>query len=165
MPPSHANSVVYPLERQVFIKDYMERQYGIMPYYLTKFIVELTTKIVSTLIFSLVLYFALDLNTESAKEFFIFFGVLFLIHLCGGGYSNLAGVLSRNHLEATVWSPTIAAPLTMFGGYFSSQQSLSASFYWIKYVSGYYFGFLGLILNEFTNEDIGIDNQESPLKT
>ncbi|OMJ89051.1 hypothetical protein SteCoe_8875 [Stentor coeruleus] len=165
MTSSQTNSMSFPIERPIFLKDYKEALYGVTPYILAKMITELPLQIICTLLYSVVFYFALDLNLESADKFFIFFGIMLLIHLCGAAYGNLAGAFSKDVLASTIWGPTIAAPLMMFGGFFSNGNSFSSSFYWIKYVSAYYFGFVALAINEFTDLDLGSDVMIPPLKS
>ncbi|OMJ95609.1 hypothetical protein SteCoe_1037 [Stentor coeruleus] len=159
---SNSNSMTFPIERPLFLKDYKEGLYGTTAFVLSKFLAELPTQIFFTFIYVVIQYFALDLNRETAKQFFVFLGLAILSHWTGCGYGNLAGVISPNVVASTVIGPAISAPLMMFGGFFSKSGSLSSSFYWIKYISSYTYTFEGFCLNEF--RDLPIDNGLTPLK-
>lgn len=163
---SQSNSMTFPIERPLFLKDYKEGVYGVNSFFLAKVVAELPAQIIFTLLYVVVVYFATDLNRESGSQFFVFYGVLLLVHIVGCGYGNLAGVISPNVMAATVWGPTIAAPLMMFAGFFSKGTSLSSAFFWIKYLSGFNFGFEALAINELT--DLPYDKNEittPPLET
>jgi hypothetical protein len=48
--------------------------------------------------------------------------------LVGCAYGNLSGAMSKDHMAAAVYGPTISAPLMMFAGFFSKGNSLSRAF-------------------------------------
>ncbi|OMJ86035.1 hypothetical protein SteCoe_12540 [Stentor coeruleus] len=158
---SNSNSMTFPLERPLFLKDYKEGLYGTTAFVLSKTIAELPTQIFFTFLYVVIQYFAIDLNIESAKQFFVFLALSILSHWTGCGYGNFAGVISPNVVASTVIGPAVAAPLMMFGGFFSNSGSLSNSFYWIKYISSYTYTFEGFCLNEF--RDLPIDKGLDPL--
>lgn len=159
---SNSNSMTFPLERPMFLKEYKEGLYGTTAFVLSKFLAELPTQIFFTFLYVVIQYFALDLNRETAKQFFVFLGLAILSHWTGCGYGNLAGVISPNVVASTVIGPAISAPLMMFGGFFSNSDSLSSAFYWIKYLSSYTYTFEGFCLNEF--RDLPIDDGLTPLE-
>lgn len=157
----NSNSMTFPLERPLFLKDYKEGLYGTSAFVFAKTIAELPTQIFFTFIYVVIQYFAIDLNIETAKQFFVFLGLSILSHWTGCGYGSLAGVISPDVVASTVIGPAIAAPLMMFGGFFSNSDSLSNSFYWIKYISSYTYTFEGFCLNEF--RDLPMDEGLDPL--
>ena len=140
------------------IKDYKEGLYGIIPYFFSKLVAELPVVFMFSLIYSLLCYFATDLNLESADKYFSFFGILFITHLCGMSIGNFAGSVSVDFEAANVFSSAFAAPLMLFGGFFSNTNSLSTAFEWIKYFSPFSRGYEAFILNEF--EDLPYDKSD-----
>ena len=144
-----ANCLTFPIERPIMIKDYKEGLYGVVPYFLSKIIAELPMIILITLLYSLICYFATDLNLESADKFFTFYGILFLLSLSGMSIGNFSGSISVDFEAATVFSPVFSAPFMLFGGFFSNTNSLSVAFEWIKYISPFSQGYEAFILNEF----------------
>lgn len=152
---ANANSMTFPIERPVFLKDYKEGLYGVWAYVLSKFFAELPVQVMFMIVYIVMFYFAVDFNMTSAKEFFIHLATSFVIHLNGCALGNFAGSISKDVQASTVYSSTIVAPLMMFGGFFSRSSSLSGAFYWIKYISPFSFGFEALAINEFQTLDIG----------
>jgi ABC-2 type transporter len=90
----------------------------------------------------------------------VYLGIAFLCTWVGCAIGNFSGSVARNFFEAQQIAPTLAAPLMMFGGFFSNAGAFSGSFGWIKYFSPFYYGFQALTINEFTDLtlDPGIQN-------
>lgn len=153
-----ANCVTFPVERPLFLKDYKEKLYGVVPYYLSKLVAELPVVFLFTFFYSVISYFATDLNVETADHFFVFFGILFLAHLGGIGIGNFAGSVSMNYDAANVFGPTFSAPLMFFGGFFSKSSSLTTAFEWVQYISPFSQAYEAFIINEFT--DLPIDEND-----
>ena len=160
MSGSSGTSMTFPIERPIFIKDYKEGTYGVCSYFLSKIIAELPIQVLCMLVFVVFYYFALDLNLNSASPFFIHYGLVLLAHFIGCGHGYLAGALSKDVLAATQLGPILSAPLMMFGGYFSNTNSLSKSFYWIKFISVFNYCFKGFAVNEF--ENLQVDSNVVP---
>ena len=159
---SLANNMSFPSERPIFLKDYKDGLYGVIPYFLSKMTSELPGQLLCVLLFTLTAYFAVNLNTNDASNYFVFLGIGILSHLIGCAYGNLSGALSKDITAAAVYGPTIAAPLMMFGGFFSNTNSLSSAFSWIKYFSGFNYAYEAFCINEF--EGLGLDKDvENPL--
>ena len=152
------NSLTFPVERPIMIKDYKEGLYGVVPYFFSKFVAELPVVFLFTLVYSLLSYFATDLNLETGDKYFSFFGILFLTHLSGMCIGNFAGAISPNFEAASVFGSVFAAPLMLFGGFFSNSDSLSTAFEWVKYISPFSRSYEAFILNEF--EDLPYDKDD-----
>ena len=158
-----ANAMTFPLERPLFLKDYKEGLYGVNSYFFSKMASEFPAQIVSVFLFTLVEYFAVNLNTTEKYHYFVFFGIGILSHLVGSAYGNLAGALSKDVVAAIIYAPTISSPLMMFGGFFSNSNSLSKAFYWIKYFSAFNYAYEALCINEFTGLALDPDVTTPPL--
>lgn len=158
-----ANSTTFPAERPMFLKDYKEGLYGVIPYYYSKFFAELPVVILFSLLYSLIMYFSCDLNIESPKHYFIFLGTIALLHISGMTIGNLAGSIAPTFGTASFLASTMAVPWLLFGGYLSNTNSLTTAFGWVKYISPFSRGFEALILNEFDGLDVeeGIDAPDS----
>lgn len=148
---SNANSMTFPAEFPLFVKEYKEGRYGVCAYGLSKLIAEIPVQLLFVVIYVVMFYFAVDLNMTSASKFFVYFGITFLVHFNGCAVGNFAGSFAHDHIVATIYTTTIIAPMMMFGGFFSNTSSLAGGFYWIKYVSSFNWGFQALAINEFTD--------------
>ena len=156
---SLSNSMTFPIEKPLFLKDYKENQYGVCAYYFSKVLSEVPSQIIPATIFVLVYYFAVDLNTESADKFFINLGFSIFAHMIGSLIGNLSGVLSPNVIAAITIGPAVITPFMMYGGYFSNHESYPEAFAWLGEVSPFSHYFQALCLNEFRGLDMddGLD--------
>jgi ABC-type multidrug transport system ATPase subunit/ABC-type multidrug transport system permease subunit len=157
------NAQSFPIERPFFLKNYKQNLYGVLPYYLSKQISELPVHIIFAIIYSLIQYFALNLNLNSAWNFSVYLLICFLTHLVGVAFGNLAGIISKNIVQATVIGPSFILPGGMFAGYITNINSLNSTFSWIKYTSPFNYGFEALVLNDFTGLKLDKTVKISPL--
>ena len=156
---SLSNSMTFPIEKPLFLKDYKESQYGVCAYYFSKILSEVPSQIIPATIFVLVYYFAVDLNTESADKFFINLGFSVYSHMIGSLIGNLSGVISPSVVAAITVGPAVITPFMMYGGYFSNHESYPESFAWIGEISPFSHYYQALCINEFRGLDMdeGLD--------
>jgi len=78
-------ALLFPEERNVFIREQGNRMYGILPYFVSKCLCQLPVTIIFVTIFELTTYFILELNTNGASHFFIHYGysILFVTAAVG----------------------------------------------------------------------------------
>ena len=125
---------------------------------------ELPVQIINVFLYTIIVYFAVNLNGNTKNEFFCFFGICVITHLVGCAYGNLIGTFSKYVIVAVCVAPTIAAPIVIYGGFFTNLNSFSEAFAWIKYFSPFFYSFEALCLNEFEGLDLDSDLSISPLK-
>lgn len=77
------NSVclLFSNERRVFLKEQISGTYSASMYFMSKVVSELPLSILNPTILSLILYFAIGLNTEDASHYFIFNITLVLFYI------------------------------------------------------------------------------------
>lgn len=68
-------------ERPVYLREEANKLYTVIPYYFSKFIIELPVLAISPMIFSLIVYFGIG-TTITASQFFYFYLVNFLVSDC-----------------------------------------------------------------------------------
>ena len=76
------NIAVYPLERDLFYRDYADRVYGVSAFFLTYTFLEIPFEIISSLIFAVLADLAVGLE-RTAKIFFIVTFNAFCVVSCG----------------------------------------------------------------------------------
>lgn len=76
------NIAVYPLERDVFYRDYDDRVYGVESFFLTYTIIETPFEIISCILFSILACLACGLERDAPTFFIITFNA-FCIVSCG----------------------------------------------------------------------------------
>ena len=143
--------LTFPIERPVFLKEYSEDLYGVVPYFLSKMMCEIPFLVIFSVTYSCIVYFVVPFNAYDASKFFIFFAICLIGQLAGYLVGNFVGSMSANFSFAITLAPTLMISLVAFGGFFSSSNSLTKAFYWIKYISPFYYGYQALILNQFND--------------
>ena len=156
---SLSNSMTFPIEKPLFLKDYRENQYSVSAYYFSKITSELPSQIIPASLYVVVHYFATNLNRESASKFFINLGFSVFAHIIGSLIGNLSGVISPNIVAAITIGPGVITPFMMYGGYFSNRDSYPIGLGWIGELSPFSHYFQALCINEFRGLDMdeGLD--------
>lgn len=82
--------MVVPIERNLFLREQANRMYGVLPYYLSKMIVELPCQIILPILFCLITYWAIELRNETAA-FFQFTAAILMLAFVGNSIGILLG--------------------------------------------------------------------------
>lgn len=75
-------------ERPVFLREQANAMYGVVPYYMTKTLVEMPIMIITPLILSAIIYPSMDLAGD-VEKFFGFFFLLFLLVLTATSFGYM----------------------------------------------------------------------------
>ena len=126
---SQSQALTFPIERPVFLKEYKENLYGVIPYFFSKMMCEIPFLLFFCITYSCVIYFVVPFNEYNASKFFIFFSITILLQLSGYFLGNFAGSLSSDLSFAMTIAPTMMIFVMAFGGFFSNTNSLSKAFY------------------------------------
>jgi ATP-binding cassette, subfamily G (WHITE), eye pigment precursor transporter len=147
--------LVFSLERPSFIREYSQDLYGVVSFTLSKLITEFLFIIAWVTLYSSIVYFAVPYTTHSASNFFVYFSIILLLHTSGLtlGYSFAA--LSSNFALTYGIGLSLGMILGMFGGFFSNINSFPVAFSWLKYFSPFFYSYRALILNQFTDFELG----------
>jgi ABC-type multidrug transport system permease subunit len=89
--------------------------YSVGAYYLGKIIIEFPMTIVTSMLYSVILYFKIGL-TIAAEQFFYFFLILFLISNCATSFGYFMSSIFNKEETAVLLSPIVVMPLILFGG-------------------------------------------------
>ena len=76
------NVAVYPLERDVFYRDYSDRIYGVEAFFLTYSALEIPFEVISSIIFSILAVLACALKRDAQTFFIITFNAFCVVN-CG----------------------------------------------------------------------------------
>ena len=81
--------LVFQQERNVFLREYANRMYSVLPYYIAKTIIDMPFNFITPMFTSLIVYFAFGfINTFS--QFALFYVVLTAINICAQGLGYFA---------------------------------------------------------------------------
>mmetsp|Transcript_27573 Transcript_27573/g.27259 ORF Transcript_27573/g.27259 Transcript_27573/m.27259 type:complete len:544 (-) Transcript_27573:52-1683(-) len=151
---NNPSALTFPAERPTFLKEHNEGLYSTFIYFIAKNLSELPMQFVVTMIYSLMVYFALDLNL-TASRFFTFYAILTIAHMAGVGSGYIIGGLCETENVAALFGPIIPTSLIVFGGSFGNLKNMNAAFSWLQYISPFGWCFKSLVVNQY--EDFNFD--------
>ena len=85
-------ALIFPKERQIFLKQEHSRLYGVLPYFLSRSIVEIPYIILMPILFVNIFYWMIGLS-GTAEQYFIFYLISILIGISGNSLGMLLGSL------------------------------------------------------------------------
>ncbi len=103
----------FPKNQLIFVKEYDSGLYNILPYFISKILVELILTSIFPCLFSVLVYFLVNLNC-TAKNFFQFMGGAVLYVQVGTMLGIFVGAMVRNVELAVEIAPAIFVPLMLF---------------------------------------------------
>ncbi|EED13247.1 ABC multidrug transporter, putative [Talaromyces stipitatus ATCC 10500] len=119
---------------------------------LSSMLVDLPAKIVSAVVFNLILYFMTGLR-RTHGAFFTFFLFSFTTTLTMSNLFRLIGSLSRTQAQAMVPAGIFMLALMIYTGFTIPIRSMHPWFRWINYINPIAYGFESLMVNEFGNRN------------
>ncbi|KUL89663.1 hypothetical protein ZTR_00514 [Talaromyces verruculosus] len=117
---------------------------------LSSMLVDLPAKIVSAVVFNLILYFMTGLR-RTAGAFFTFFLFSFTTTLTMSNLFRLIGSLSRTQAQAMVPAGIFMLALMIYTGFTIPISSMHPWFRWINYINPIAYAFESLMVNEFAD--------------
>ena len=126
-------------EKEVLFKEYYGRFYGILPYFCTKFIVELPLAIFFPTLLVSIIYYGVNLNNDFSK-FAECIACCSLLGLAGQSAGVMVGSMCNDFRVATLVAAGIFFPSIIFSGCAISFDSMSPSISWIQYISIFRYG-------------------------
>ena len=153
-------SVLFASERNIEFKNFKGGLYSIQPYFISSLLVEIILSFITTLSFTLIVYWVCDFNQESSTKIIVYFlcGFVLQVYSCILGF--ISGSISPNVSSATFLGPTLAVIIGIYAGVFTDTDSLADAFEWIKYLDAGYYIRNALVKNEF--EDLDYDDDVNP---
>lgn len=151
----HSTIVNFPLIREVFLKEYRGKMYGVFAFYLAKNLADLIAEVALSVIFGISIYWAIGYNTHSPEKPIIFLILLILTHMSGTSLGLLAGCWFKRLDIALSMGSVVALPFYYFSGYIRQTDTITIALRWIADLSVFRWGFDGLILNQYHGFDGG----------
>jgi len=133
-------------EREVFLWEYGDKSYGIIPYFLTKTIIEIPFSFVTPFMFSAMTYFAIGYENE-VDWFFFFSLAICMIVICAASYGMMISTAFKS--AALDLAPLFMMPLMLFGGFYANSGGYPDYIGWIQYISPIWYTLESLFWNEF----------------
>lgn len=142
----------FSLERNVFMKEYRAGTYYIMPYIMSKLIIELTFILFVTICFVTVVYFVLGFY-KSFMAWLFFILIVGMLTISGNAFGTMSACLVPDTKLATVFSMLMLLPFMVFSGFYVNNSQLPVWTRWIQYISPIKYALEGILINEFSRLD------------
>ncbi len=138
----------FPLERGVFLREHANKLYGVLPYYLSKNLIETPIGLLVTFLYGAICYFLVNLR-PGAEYYFIFlcnytclaFLAQSLGFVFGTGFSDLNTALIITQFSVL--------PAFLFSGFLINQKNMPVWLAWIRFLSPFRYSIEGAMRNEF----------------
>jgi hypothetical protein len=148
------NGIAYlsPLiqDRQVFYRERSAGAYRVGPYYWQRVLIELPFTIISSVIFTLIVWFGCGYPTDAGK-YFIFLLVVFLCGETASAFAHCLSALSPTVEVATAIAPMILIVMMLFSGFLLTTSKIPV--YWqytVRYLSWIAYAFQAIGNSTFT---------------
>jgi ATP-binding cassette subfamily G (WHITE) protein 2 len=152
----------FPKNQLIFVKEYESGLYDVLPYYLSKILVEILFTSIFPTIFTLLVYFTTNLNL-SVKCFFTFLGGTILYIQIATLMGILIGTIVQSPSLAVEVAPAIFVPMMLFSGYTNNVNNYWVGIKWLQYISPVRYFMEFAVTNEF--EDRENLKLQSPMDT
>lgn len=139
--------MLFTAERGVFMREYGNGYYGLLPYVLSKSMLDIPQGLVSPFVTVSIMYYTLGLKAEWIAYFTTVFTAQ-LIALVGSSLGLSLGGIFPDFQMAMSLMPAITMPMMIFGGVQINLASIPWYFCWLPYVSPIRWAFSALAQNE-----------------
>ena len=147
----------FPFERDVFLKEENNRLYSVFPYFISKCILYIPYTIVIPIIYSLIIYWMVDLSS-TAEQFFLFYLTVCMVSLSGNSIGLLIGSLVDSAKSVSIATTLFFLPFILVSGFFKNFDSMPAWFGWFQYINPFKYTFICLTINEVKHRESNIND-------
>lgn len=138
----------FPVEKEIFAKEYDSGLYGIVPYYFSKLMIEIPLTAFFPTLFSCIVYYLVNFNDE-VINFFTFILITILLSLTATFMGIFIGTLVPSLSVAIDIAPMVFVPFLLFSGYTTNTDNIIAPLKAIEYISPIRYAFEYFVRNEF----------------
>jgi ATP-binding cassette, subfamily G (WHITE), eye pigment precursor transporter len=126
--------LVFPSERNVFLKEEGAKLYTVTSYFMSRNIIEIPYSIVFPLLQALIMYWFVGLSSTAA-QFFTFYLVCYLISFAGMSMGLMLGSMVTDEKAISTLMPIVILPFFLFSGLFKNEGNYPDWIGWIQYIS------------------------------
>eukprot|EP00752_Nemacystus_decipiens_P017531 g15711.t1 len=148
---------VFPPERGLMIRERSTGSYRVGPYFLAKSTSDIGLYTVAPILYATAVYWCVGLRGEAG----IFFKFLLLFMgqvIVGQSIGLLISTAIADVFTAQSFSFVLILSLMLFGGFYVNNNNVPEGLRWLKYLSFLFYGFGGLLHNEFYGREYSCEN-------
>jgi ABC-type multidrug transport system ATPase subunit/ABC-type multidrug transport system permease subunit len=154
--------LTFPLQRAVFLKEQSCGMYGSYTYFWTKLIPELIPEVLTPALFFVMLYWAVELNTDSYDKPLIFLGICILVHMAGSSVGLFVGCVVSNVDSISAFIPMVFMPNLVFSGFLANLDSIPIPIRWLTYLTPFRYSFASMVQNEYHGITLSCEDESPP---
>lgn len=141
--------IVFQGEKPVFVRERAGNMYDVWVYATTKMIAEIPIMLITPLLLTVMVYFAIGYQ-DKASEFFAFYFILLLMVQAATAMGYFLSSAFDSETAAVAFAPIINLPLTLLGGFMINLESIKHKapqefVEWVQYFSPVRYSFNGLM--------------------
>lgn len=141
---------IYHRERSFLYFELEDRLYGITPYYFAKIFSELPFHTFFVAVYCVPVYFLAGFKLD-VNDFFIVFGILFLLVYCSRTLAMFAAAWMPTFQLSCFFAQTFFSMYIMSAGFFINLDNIFSGLKWVSSVSYLKWGFQALCKNQISN--------------
>ena len=149
-------TLVFPRERQVFLKEEGTKLYSTFTFYMSRNVIELPFIVLIPMIMTLILYWMVGMGGDVGR-FFTFYLILLLVSFVGNSLGLLLGSIANDAKVVSALVPVLILPFVLFSGLYKNRTDLPVWLGWIEYLSPLKYGFTAMTVNQTTGVESPIE--------
>jgi ABC-type multidrug transport system permease subunit len=154
MSTTFPNLLTFQIERPVFIREYSNQMYSVLPYYATKLMIDMPLMLLTPMLMECLVYWAVGFR-HGASSFFKFYMVLELCVQTGSALGLSISTMAPNIVVATTIAPAFIMPMMLFGGLMVNPSTVFVWLRWIQWISPIRYTFECLCIVQFGDDYYG----------
>ncbi|XP_017858613.1 PREDICTED: ATP-binding cassette sub-family G member 4 [Drosophila arizonae] len=152
--------LTFPLEMTILIKEHFNRWYSLKAYYTAMTLLEIPITFISTLLFTVIIYWWSYQPMEWVR-FWMFFVISLLVVFVGQSFGLIIGAWC-NVVNGTFLAPVLTIPMMMFAGFGVTLRDLPSYLKWGSHISHLRYGLEGYIAAIYGMNRGVLDCNEAP---
>lgn len=141
--------LTFPLERGVFLREHSAQMYGVVPYFLSKTLIEIPMLLLQMLLQWGIVYWLMGFN----GNFLWHVGGTTLIGAASASMAVMVSCMVRDVKTAAEVGPLLFVPQILFAGFFIKMEQIPVFMRWVQYTCSLKWGMNLILLNEFNHDD------------
>jgi len=140
--------LTFPFERAVFIREYLTGTYDALPYFISKFFVEVPLTLAQTFVGMLLGYFLMELR----GNFFELWMGMFLLGIVSSSIAVFLGCIATDVKMAVELMPIAFVPQFLFSGFFVQISQIPEFIRWAQWLCTIKYSLNLAMLSEFAED-------------
>jgi len=154
--PVYSSLMTFTSERAVFLKEYMNKTYGLLPYAISKSIIEMPFEALAAGYFSTIVYFGMGFQRDF-EHYIVFTAAMMVNSVVATSIGLTIGSAITNGDTAVQSIDSIVAPFVVFSGLPVNVNSIYIWLRWVQYLSPMRYSMEILVRNEFSDRNLSPD--------